>query len=243
MSESFDRYLCLSTDVQGYSRRHDRGQSTLQQELLRLLDQAAESAGLRRQSWRRQGSGDGELALVPPSEPESRVVDDFVRALDILLFQHNYDRRPDDRLRLRLAADHGPVQVAANGYAGHAVVAVSRLVNSRPLRLAVTAAHADLAVILSGRVYTDLVLGGHTRIAPEDFRMVPVREKEFRDDAWIRVPGVDLRGLDLGGDEPANPNPSATKREHRVPWHGQQVVNEITGTVNAQGGVIGIRNN
>jgi hypothetical protein len=243
MSESFDRYLCLSTDAQGYSRRHDRSQSALQQELLYLLDQAAESVGLHRPNWHRQGSGDGELALVPPSEPEFRVVDDFVRALDMLLFRHNYDRRPDDRLRLRLAADHGPVQVSANGYAGHAVVAVSRLVNSRPLRLALTAAHANLAVILSGRLYTDLVLGGHTRTAPEDFRMVPVREKEFRDDAWIRVPGVDLCGLDLGGDEHARPDSPASTRGYRVPQHGQQVVNEITGTVNAQGGVIGIRNN
>jgi hypothetical protein len=243
MSGSFDRYLCLSTDVQGYSRRHDRSQSALQEELLGLLDQAAESVGLHRQDWHRQGSGDGELALVPPSEPESRVVDDFVRALDMALFQHNYDRRPDDRLRLRLAVDHGPVQVAANGYAGHPVVAVSRLVNSRPLRLAVAAAHANLAVILSGRVYTDLVRGGHTQSAPEDYRMVPVREKEFHEDAWIRVPGVDLRGVDLGGDEQARPDPPAVKRGRLAPWPGQQVANEITGTVNAPGGVFGIQNN
>lgn len=242
MSGSFDRYLCLSTDAQGYSRRHDRGQSALQGELLCVLDEAAQSAGLDRPSWHRQGSGDGELALVPPTEPESRVVDDFVRALDTVLFQHNDDRRPDDRLRLRLALDHGPVQLAANGFAGKAVVAVSRLVNSQPLRLALLAAHANLAVILSERVYTDLVRGGHTRAAPEDFRRVPVREKEFREDAWIRVPGVDTHSLELDVDEPACPDRPVKTRDHRAPRHGQQVVNNITGTVNAPGGVFGIRN-
>jgi hypothetical protein len=229
--------LCLSTDAQGYGRRNDRDQSALQDDLLRVLDEAAESAGLCRRNWHRQGSGDGELALVPPGEPEARVLDQYVRAIGALLFGHNQDHRYDERLRLRLAVDHGPVDLAANGFAGRPVVAVSRLVNSAVLRLALATSHADLAVIVSGRTYTDLVLGGHTSVPSADFRMVPIREKEFHEAAWLRVPGVDVHVLDLGIENQPAADPPAGWQPN-----GQTVVNHITGRVDAPGSVIGIRN-
>jgi hypothetical protein len=237
MSGHSNRYLCLSTDAQGYGQRSDRDQSALQEDLVRLLDEAAETAGLRRSGWLRQPSGDGELALLPPDEAEAPVLDGFVRAAGALLFWRNQDRRPGDRLRLRLAADHGPVDMAANGFAGRPVVAVSRLVNSRVLKLALATAHADLVVIVSDRIYTDLVLGGRTSVTPAEFRMVPVREKEFAENAWLRVPGVDVHGLDLGIDEQSVADPPAARDRS-----GQIVVNRITGRVDASGAVIGIRN-
>lgn len=235
MSGRTDRFLCLSTDAQGYSRRNDLGQSQLQADLVRLLDMAATAAGLRRAGWHRQASGDGELAMLPPDEPEAAVLDGFVRALAMLLFGNNQDRRPDDRLRLRLAVDHGPVDPAANGYAGHTIVAVSRLVNAQASRVALTASHADLAVVVSDRVYTDLVLGGRTAVTPPEFRRISVRDKEFAEHAWLRVPGVDVHRLDLGADEPDAADPPGRRAE-------QHVVNRFVGRVDASGSVIGIRN-
>lgn len=241
MSEHFERYLCLSTDVQGYGRRPDRDQSITQDVLLRLLSAAADAAGLSRRSWHRQGSGDGEVALLPPAEPEGLVLDEFVRAIGLLLLRYNHDHRPDDRIRLRLAVDHGPVRLAANGFAGRPVVAVCRLVNAQVVRAALAAARADLAVVVSSRIYTDLVLGGHTSVLPADFRLVSVQEKEFRESAWLRVPGVDVHGLDLG--DPAEPAPTEPAPTAPVPATPRQdVVNTITGPVSAPGGVFGIRN-
>jgi hypothetical protein len=79
--DPFARYLCLSVDAGGYGRANDRDQSVIQDELLDVLAVAAAAAGLDRRRWHRQGQGDGEPALIPPSEPEARVVDDFIGEL------------------------------------------------------------------------------------------------------------------------------------------------------------------
>lgn len=249
MIDSFVRYLCLSVDVQGYGRTHDHGQNAIQDELLDVLATAADATGLDRRAWHRQGSGDGELALIAARESgtEARVVDDFVRELAAVLFRHNCDQPPDRRFRLRLALDHGLVRVASsNGFAGRPVVTVSRLVGCQPLRQALAAVpDANLAVILSRRVYTELVLGGHTQLRPTSFRRVTVSEKELTDEAWLRVPGADVHQLQLV------PEPASGALAERAPARrelpdmnrgGQVVVNEFTAEVNASHGVIGIRN-
>jgi hypothetical protein len=218
MTDRFARYLCMSIDVEGYGRADDRRQSAVQEELLGLLGVAAEAASLDRRTWTRQGKGDEELALIPATESEPRVVDDFVRELATALWRRNCDRTPAERLRLRLALDHGLVKSAANGFAGRPVVAVSRLVNSQPVRRALAVTDANLAVILSRRVYADVVLGGHTQLPPAAFREVPVREKELAEEAWLRVPGLDVHQLPLTGagdavasDADARPEPAGQR--------------------------------
>jgi hypothetical protein len=200
---SFARFVALSIDAQGYGKAHDQDQLSIQDELLDILAAAAAAAGLDRRTWHRQGQGDGELALITAGEPdtETRVVDGFVRELAVVLFRRNCDRAAEGRFRLRLAVDHGLVRPASNGFAGRPVVVVSRLVGCRPLRQAMAAApDANLAVILSRQVYTDLVLGGHTTLRPADFRRVSVSEKELTDQAWLRVPGVDVNRLRITPD-------------------------------------------
>jgi hypothetical protein len=231
MIDRFARYLCMSIDVEGYGRTNDRGQSAVQEDLLGLLGAAAEAASLDRETWTRQGKGDEELALIPATEPESRVVDDFVRELATALYRRNCDRPQAERLRLRLALDHGLVQSAANGFAGRPVVAVSRLVNSQPVRRALAVSDANLAVILSRRVYTDVVLGGHTRLSPTAFRQVPVSEKELAEEAWLRVPGLDVHQLPLTSDGDAVTSDAGARLEPA----GQRGVAEAGSTVNQAG--------
>jgi hypothetical protein len=248
VTHSFARYLCLSIDAQGYGRAHDRGQAALQDELVDVLATSAAAAGLDRTAWHRQAAGDGELALIPASEPdtETKVVDEFVRELAAVLFRRNYDKPAGDRFRLRLAMDHGLAQMASNGFAGQLIVAVSRLVDSRPLRQALAAApEANLAVILSRRVYTDFVLGGHTRLRPTDFRQVWVSQKEYADQAWLRVPGADVHRLPLTLPATRDPLPDGVpaRRDQPTDAHrGQVVANEFNAPVDVTGGVIGIRN-
>jgi hypothetical protein len=238
----------LSVDAQGYGRAHDRGQNAIQDELLDVLAAAAAAADLDRRAWHRQGSGDGELALIATGEPdtEARVVDELARELAAVLFRRNCDQPAERRFRLRLALDHGLARAASNGFAGRAVVTVSRLVGCQPLRQALTAApDANLAVILSRQVYSELVLGGHTRLAPTDFRRVPVSEKELTDEAWLRVPGADVHGLRLDPDPagiPTGSTPAARRERPDAGRGGQVVVNKFAGAVNASHGVIGIRN-
>jgi hypothetical protein len=190
------RYLCLSVDVQGYGRNDDVRQAEIQRDLVDLLDRAGERAGLDRRRWIRQPIGDEELALIPADEPLGRVVGDFCLELAAALWRYNRVRDSGERMRLRLALDDGPVDLSSNGFAGQAVVGVSRLVNARPLRRALDQAElAQLAVIVSDGVHRDWVSSGRSSIRPGWCRRVAVVEKEYQADAWLWLPQADVHSL------------------------------------------------
>jgi class 3 adenylate cyclase len=184
------RRLCVAADAVGYGRGGDYLQLAIQRHLIEVLNEAAGKAGLSRVTWDRQPSGDAELAVLPADEPESVVVDEFVRQLDAALARHNRPLRPEAWLRLRVAVHFGPVMAGDNGFAGPGPVAVSRLVNSEPLRAAmVQAPEANLALLVSGDIYRDTIEPQHTTLRPADFRKVHVTAKEFDADAWLWIPG------------------------------------------------------
>ena len=190
------RCLCLSIDVQGYGVNDDVRQRKIQSDLLDLLDCAAARAGLDRSRWNRQPQGDAELALIPADELLDRVVGAFILELAAALSRSNAERDPVERMRLRLAFDDGPVDLAPNGFAGQAVVRVSRLVNARQLRQALNLAdRADLAVLLSDGVYRDWIHSGRSLIRTGSCRRLAVAEKEYVADAWLWLPAADVHRL------------------------------------------------
>lgn len=233
-SPAFCRRLCVAVDAENYGNQDDLRQHAIQDGLLSVLDEAAERAGLHRELWDRQPQGDGELAVLPVEEPEPRVIDDYVRELDLALDRHNRYLRPSARLRLRLAIHFGVTAPGKNGYSGQATVVVSRLRDSRVLRKALAdAVDAHLVVVLSNRLYEDTVKQGHTALRPERLRQVRVQEKTFSDVAWIYVPGVDVHQLPAP-DEPRNERTGRSDRGEPA------VVNEFHGPVQAQHATFGV---
>jgi hypothetical protein len=255
--EDFGRRLLISVDARGYGGSDDRRQANMQAALLAVLDEAASRAMLARDSWWRQAAGDGELSVLPDSEPEPRVVDGFVREVSAALILHNEDLRPEARLRLRLAIHHGVAIPAANGFSGQGVVEVSRLVDSRLLREALQASGAELAVILSRRVFLDTVVQRHTSLRVANFRKVRVSNKEYHEDAWIQIPGADVHELELherdelpSGEEPSPSTPSTpvlASEQEAAPAQsadpaGTRVDTTIHGDFIARDPIFGVRN-
>lgn len=246
----FHPCTALAADASGYGRCDDRRQSEIHHDLPRLMSRAAAGAGLDRSQWQIQPKGDEELAVYPMDGSEPRLVDDFVRHLAWELGEYNAVRVPALRMRLRLAVDHGPVELAPNGFAGATVVAVSRLLSSEHLYRALRVhERADLAVLLSDHVYRSTVGSGHTTLTPADFREVVVREKEYEAAAWLRVSGHDGAdaGLPADGRAPAGTDPgrSAPREEHQGDAPGHQYrarqinVSHFVGPVDLRGGVVG----
>ncbi|MFE6281354.1 hypothetical protein [Streptomyces sp. NPDC057877] len=183
------RRLCLAVDVEHYSRLDTRTQSAVQSGLVRMLDEAAASTGLDRASWKRQPQGDLEFAVLPEATPEDAVLGPFVHHLAVRLRDRNA-RPAAPRVRLRLAVDSGVVADAALGHAGPAPVAVARFVNAPQLRNVLAAlTAADLAVMVSDRLYQDVVRSGRPDLDPAQYVRAHVRVKEFGGYGWIRVPG------------------------------------------------------
>ncbi|TDD93938.1 toll/interleukin-1 receptor domain-containing protein [Actinomadura rubrisoli] len=215
-------------DAKGYGGATDRGQEKIQDGLLQVLDEAAGRAGLRRRGWTRQPGGDGELAILPDTEPEPRVVEDFPRALAAALHARNRDLRPG--LRLRLAVHHGMTFTASNGYAGAGPVAVSRLCDSPVLKDALAASGADLAVIYSRQVFADTIRQEHTGLRPGELREVRVAQKEFDEPAWIWIPGHDVHALTLPEPDPEpEPEPEPEAEPEPVAGSGRPGLDHAAG--------------
>lgn len=175
--------------MEQYSRLDTRTQSTVQTDLVRLLDEAAMCTGLDRAGWDRQPQGDQEFAVLPEATPEATVLGPFVRQLTARLGVFNA-RLSATRVRLRLAVDTGVAADAALGHAGPAPVAVARYVNAPQLKAVLAALPAaDLAVIVSDRLYQDVVRLGHPDLDPAQYVRAHVRVKEFGGYGWIQVPG------------------------------------------------------
>src|SRR5882757_4451980 len=130
----------------------------------------------------RQVQGDSEMSLIPPEQPEPRIVDDFFRELDDALRKYNHGRTDAARLRLRAALHYGVAYESAAGFAGDAPVTTARMLNSRELHRALEGTPgADLAVAVSDLVYRDIVLNRHCSLDPSDFERcdLEIKDKEF----------------------------------------------------------------
>ncbi|MEV6593152.1 hypothetical protein [Streptomyces acidicola] len=196
---AFARRLLLSVDAKGYGGADTVRQHQFQEAILRLLELAADAAGLDREEWLTQESGDSLFAVLPEGSSEPALVDAFMRSLEASLRAFNIGREPEAWLRLRAAVHFGETSPAANGFAGSAPVEIGRIRDCAALRAALDQlSEAPLAVGLSATVFRDVVQGkAYTTIRENEFREVPVKEKEYRGAAWIWVPGADVRQVDL----------------------------------------------
>jgi hypothetical protein len=187
-SLSFGRYLFLAHDASGYSGLDGARQQQAQTDIRSLLDRAAQLAGLHRDTWSCQPRGDGELAVLPSSEPELTLLDDYVRHLTHLLRMHNADRLRARRLRLRVAIHHGPGVGAALGVAGDGPVVVCRLLDSHQARDALAVSEGDLVVIVSEAVFLVSIAPGLTTIDPDLFRRVWISNQGYEGWAHLYLP-------------------------------------------------------
>lgn len=175
-------------------------------------------------------------------------MDDFVRELHAALDRHNHDLLPEARIRLRMAIHYGVVIPSSNGYTGRGVTGVSRMLDSRPLRAALDRTDAYLAVMVSNGLFLETIAQRHTSLKAADFRRVTIRNKEYAEDAWLYVPGADIRSLDLP-EEPSNGLPEKPREERGASAGpaadgGQRdsatVSTTFNGTVHAPNSVFGI---
>ncbi|MEU6955905.1 hypothetical protein [Streptomyces sp. NPDC045714] len=196
---AFSRKLLLSVDAKGYGGVGTARQHQFQEAIVRLLELSADAAGLDREEWVTQEGGDSLFAVLPEGAYEPALVDAFMRSLAAGLRAFNVEREPEAWLRLRAAVHFGETSSAANGFAGSAPVEIGRIRDCAALRAAMgQLTQAPLAVGLSATVFRDVVQGKpYTTIQENEFRKVPVKEKEYRGAAWIWLPGADVRQVDL----------------------------------------------
>ncbi|GAA3019850.1 hypothetical protein [Streptosporangium longisporum] len=193
LDSDFSRRLVMAVDAEGYGRGDDLRHDSIQSGLAQVMDRSAREAGLRRETWARQEAGDGEVSILPEREAELRVIDDLVHRVRKALHDHNRERRDDARLRIRIAIGHGVVKRGAMGFIGQVVVTTCRLLDAKVARTALKMnPRADLVLILTDRLYEDVVRQLHTSYRPESFTRSEVPTKERTEIAWMWIPSEDL---------------------------------------------------
>lgn len=194
------RRLVLVADMERYSARSTMLQHEAQEAFLDVLDAAGVAAGLDRGAWRRQSSGDGEVAVLPADVDEPALLSAFLLAADQRLRAYNGPRRPHAKVRIRIAVHQGLLfQDSRNGFAGDAVNTAARLVDSPVLKQALKAfPEAAVACIVSESIHSDVVSGGYEGIRPERFRKVRVvlADKGFEAWAWLQVVDEDVNSAE-----------------------------------------------
>ncbi|MFC6080421.1 hypothetical protein [Sphaerisporangium aureirubrum] len=227
----------LGIDIEKYSLgRTLHQQDVAQRSLDEILRHSAQTAGLDRDVWVRQAGGDGELAVLPPESDLSAVIGLFVRDIDDKLAEHNRIHGTGTQLRARMAIHLGLLQESALGFAGPALIVLSRLLNSRVLKAALAAASgADLALLLSAPAYEIVEADAHG-LRRRTFRAVDVEDtaKGFRDVAYLHVAGDHFSGgspargekgptddqPDIRGGETAHDSGPVDNRDHVTRVYG-----------------------
>jgi len=181
----------VGVDMQRFSPRVTRRQLKIQRDLDRMLDEAADAAGVGRELWERRPEGDGEVAVLPADVDLLAVVRRFVSELDQRLADHNEDHSPETRIRLRVAMHIDVITRGALGYAGPALVVLQRLLDSAQARAALTESPmVNLAQIISESLYQKAVLPELGGLRPWQFKKVRVDlpAKGFHQTAYVYVP-------------------------------------------------------
>jgi hypothetical protein len=204
-SPLIERFV-IAFDIEKYSRHNTRRQAYAQADLRALLDLAAKTVGLDRATWEPHHTGDGEIAVLPPDVDMVRVVRNLTHELNTRLLTYNEDRAADAAMRLRVAMHTDAFMRTESGYAGDALVVLTRLLNAQPLRVALAEGdRAALALMVSDPVFKKVGRSGLGGIRPEHFKAVSIDipEKNFQHIGHLHVPGYDMD--EFGPPPPGEP--------------------------------------
>ncbi len=183
-----------------------------------------------------ESPGDGVL-MVLPSARLGAVLDAAV-LLDQLTTDHNRWHKPE--VRLRIAVHVGPV--GDDGF-HRARITHTRLLDAPEFKDLLERCHsegsddtANTALIVSTEALDTAFSGDHTRVARRsDFASLPVAHKEYRHEAWVRVPGFDSRSV-VGFTNPAAaPEPVAHYQNIAHGEVGTQI-STVNGSLTIHGG-------
>jgi hypothetical protein len=154
---------------------------------------------------------------------------------DELAYHHELRGAGFDPVRMRMSVGVGPLTDSGEHRlgdgSGAATVETHRLLDSEPVRSLLEDSDPDvtfLAVVISARVYEDVVVSGYTAKALTEFLAVGVQVKSYQGTAYLHVPRPSGRLLERGLGPAATAEPVPGEPD---PARDGRVTNTITGRV------------
>jgi hypothetical protein len=184
----------------GAEARTDHIQAHVRASLYEQLRRSFDEAGVPFDSCYREDRGDGVMVAVPPEAGTALLVSSVADRLRAELRRHNDVSSEAAQIRLRVAVHIGEAHSDGNGLVGTSVNHAFRILDAAEFKAALRSTSAHLALIVSQRVYDDIVRHGRDLIDPADYRQVEIQVKETAAIAWIRVPGMRVPDTTQGRD-------------------------------------------
>jgi len=178
--------MAFVLDVVGYGARTVPQQQEVTRRLRALVDATLDECELKLdpEIVDYQWTGDGINAVLPADIDPTATLPVLIRSLSSAVGADN--ARSADRIRIRMAVSAGLIERGLTGFDGQLIVDINRLVDSRPLRAALSEAPAaDLAVAISDHVYAMMIRPGYPGIPIGQFTYMNVVAKEFSGPAWL----------------------------------------------------------
>jgi hypothetical protein len=176
-------------DVEGFGeqRRTNKNQIAVRRGLAQAWQQAFTSSAVDWESCAVEDRGDGVFILAPAAMPKAPFVDSVPLKLAEALREHNMSHPKEERIRLRMALHAGEVELDENGSTGAAIMLAFRLLDSRPVKDALSRSPGELALITSDWFYSEVVRHSSLTDAAA-FQAVRVSVKETMTTGWISLP-------------------------------------------------------
>jgi hypothetical protein len=177
----------------GDRRRDDDVQLYVRSRLYRILETAFAEVGLPRWRCHREDRGDGVLLVVPPPVSAELLVTPLADRVRAGLRRHNKLSSDAAQIRLRMALHAGHVHFDPYGVAGQTLVHAFRLLEAPAFKTAFAAMPCELGLVVSDRVYEDVIRHGPDLIDPASYDAISVSVKETEARAWVHFPPGTVR--------------------------------------------------
>jgi hypothetical protein len=176
--------LGFVVDAVEYGKRSAPQRADIAQRLRELVVGLVADAGSDVDQADIDGVGDGMVVFLPVGTDPTAALPGLLTAMSDRLARDN--NRFRDRLRLRMAIGSGLAGRGPTGFLGELVIELGRLVDSEPLRNAVTwYPQADCVALVSNTLHDEVIRPGHIRPDLGPFSEVTVVAKEYTRTAWL----------------------------------------------------------
>lgn len=181
----------FAVDIASFSSRRDPAvQRHLRGSVHRIVREASRAVGLRWDACHHEDRGDGLYVIAAPETS----IDDLLGPLTVQLLagvrRHNRLANQETRIRLRVAVNAGYIQFDEHGATGLALTHLFRLLDAGPLKDKLAETGADLGLIVSHRLFEEVVVYSVGVVDPGAFVCVPVAVKETHERGWVWSPSV-----------------------------------------------------
>jgi hypothetical protein len=175
------RRLIYSVDLSGFGALEGSRQPEAQRVFDEIVRASLDQAGVRVEDTYLEGKGDAFIAILPADTVERDAVPNLVRAVRLLVAQHNRHGRYPRPLRLRLSFGQGVIEKTSPvlGVAGDAVITVVRHRDAAGTKAALAdRPDAEVVVVLTEDLYRAVVVPARSELLPEDCTTLDVRERQ-----------------------------------------------------------------